>query len=137
MILVTRILGKWPEFTPKPLDSKQAKVYNNIRQNSARDLKQRRRQVMAKIDVVLGQPDVSPSQQKLLEYLNARSDEVFSYSEAAELANHLGLKESNVRWSLWALEDEEAIAKTRIGRKVYFGSKKAIATLKARRQKLT
>lgn len=71
-----------------------------------------------------------PLQRKLLEYLDANPDEVFAYEHAAELSVKLGATGADVvKWNLLSLDSKGLIAKTKMGRKVYFGSRLAINQL--------
>ena len=71
-----------------------------------------------------GLPDL---QRKLLEYLEEHPDEVFGYEHAAELAAKLGATSGQaVQLHLLSLDSKGLIAKAKIGRKAYFGSRWAI-----------
>ena len=66
-------------------------------------------------------------QRKLLEYLEDHPDEVFGYEHTAELAAKLGgVSGPTVEWHLLSLDTKGLIAKARLGRKPYFGSRWAI-----------
>lgn len=68
-----------------------------------------------------------PLQRKLLEYLEANPDEVFGYEDAEELAEKLGAAGGEaVQWHLLSLDGQGLIAKTKLGRKAYFGCRLAI-----------
>lgn len=74
--------------------------------------------------------DLPPLQRKVLDYLEARSDEVFSYRDET-LVRTLKAKESAIGFTLWALNKQGLIGKQEVAGKVYFGSKKAIEALRA------
>ena len=75
----------------------------------------------------MGLPDF---QRKLLEYLEEHPDEVFGYEHAAELAAKLGSENTqSVEWHLLSLDTKGLIAKAKLGRKAYFGSRWAINQL--------
>ena len=66
-------------------------------------------------------------QRKLLEYLEEHPDEVFGYEHAAELAAKLGSVSGRaVESHLLSLDSKGLIAKAKLGRKAYFGSRWAI-----------
>ena len=66
-------------------------------------------------------------QRKLLEYLEEHPDEVFGYEHAAELADKLGCESGQaIEWHLLSLDTKGLIAKAKLGRKAYFGSRWAI-----------
>ena len=66
-------------------------------------------------------------QRRLLEYLEDHPDEVFGYEHAAELADKLGdVSGQTVEWHLLSLDTKGLIAKAKLGRKPYFGSRWAI-----------
>lgn len=91
---------------------------------------------MPKISEVLNEFQLAPLQQRVLSYLQEHSDEVFSYTDSAELGrliDHQG-SERGVAFSLWALNKKELIEKERIGRRVYFGSKGAITYLRKQKR---
>lgn len=92
---------------------------------------------MPKINEVLGEYQLPPLQQKIYSYLQGHKDEVFSYVdsvELGELVKHNG-SHRGVAFSLWALNQKGLIPKERVGRRVYFGSKAAIADLKRKKGK--
>jgi len=91
---------------------------------------------MPKISDVINQSQLSPLQQKVLDYLQEHDDEVFSYADAKELSekiNHKGSK-SGVSFCLWALLKKKLIDKERVGKRVYFGSKSAISSLRSQKK---
>ena len=66
-------------------------------------------------------------QRQLLEYLDEHPDEVFGYEHASELAAKLGAESAQaVEWHLLSLDTKGLIAKAKLGRKSYFGSRWAI-----------
>ena len=66
-------------------------------------------------------------QRKLLEYLDEHPDGVFAYEHAAELAAKLGAASGRaVESHLLSLDSKGLIAKAKLGRKAYFGSRWAI-----------
>ena len=69
-------------------------------------------------------------QQRILEYLDDHTDEVFGYEHAAELAAKLGVPSGRaVESHLLSLDSKGLIAKAKLGRKAYFGSRLAINQL--------
>ena len=84
---------------------------------------------MTKIFALADQPELPPSQEKIVEFLKHRPYEVFSIKEVKEMAASLGLNKNNASWCFWALEKRRLIAKKRVGRKVYYGSLDAIEQL--------
>jgi predicted transcriptional regulator len=84
---------------------------------------------MTKIITLATEPDLPPSQEKILQFLNRHPYEVFSIKEAKEMAPSLGLSQNNASWCFWALEKRQLIRKKRIGRRVYYGSAEAIEYL--------
>jgi len=84
---------------------------------------------MTKIFALANEGNLSPSQDKLLEFLKLHPYEVFAIKEQARIAESLGMNKNNVGWCLWALEKKHLIGKRRIGRKVYYGSLEAISHL--------
>jgi hypothetical protein len=86
-----------------------------------------------KIDTLLESArnaDLPPLQRKVLDYLEAHGDEVFSYRDVA-LARALDAKLSAVGFTLWALQQKGLIGKQAVAGKVYFGSKAAIEELRS------
>lgn len=81
---------------------------------------------MTKVIALAGEANLSPSQDKLLEFLKLHPYEVFAIKEEEKIAQELGMNKNNVGWCLWALEKKRLIGKRRIGRKVYYGSLEAI-----------
>ena len=66
-------------------------------------------------------------QRSLLEYMEAHPDEVFGYEHAAELGLKLGgVSGQEVEWHLISLDSKGLIAKAKLGRRAYFGSRWAI-----------
>ena len=66
-------------------------------------------------------------QRELLEYLEEHPDEVYGYEHADELAAKLGAADGQeVEWHLISLDSKGLIAKAKLGRKAYFGSRWAI-----------
>jgi len=84
---------------------------------------------MTKIFAIAKEGSLSPSQDKLLEFLKLHPYEVFAIREQGKIAEALGMNKNNVGWCLWALEKKHLIGKRRIGRKVYYGSLEAISNL--------
>ena len=85
---------------------------------------------MTKVVALIGEANLlSPSQQKVLEFLRLHPYEVFAIKEEEKIAQILGMNRNNVGWCLWALEKKHLIAKRRVGRKVYYGSLEAISHL--------
>ncbi len=74
---------------------------------------------------------LSPLKAKVLRYLEEHRDEVFPY-RAGSVAQSLGVKLSALNFTLWALHRDGLIGKQEIDGKVYFGSLKAIADLRAK-----
>lgn len=74
---------------------------------------------------------LSPLKTRVLQYLQNHSDEVFSYRDE-RLAKHLSMKVSAFSFTLWALHRDGLIEKQEVDRKVYFGSARAIADLRAK-----
>lgn len=95
---------------------------------------------MPKIDEVLNNDNLLPGLQRMMvDYLNNHDDEVFCFRDAPELCkliDHRGSAKS-VAFYLWVLSHHGHIDKMRVGRRVYFGSKKAISELKERKNKIT
>jgi hypothetical protein len=71
----------------------------------------------------------STLRERVLQHLEARSDEVFSYRDDA-LAKAVGAKVSAVSFTLWALHRDGLIAKEEANGKVFFGSRRAIDQLR-------
>lgn len=94
---------------------------------------------MPKIQEVLGENTLPPLQHRVLQYLQSNKDEIYSYTDAEELSSKIGHRGSRrgVAFSLWALNQKGLIEKERWGRRVYFGSKEAIAEFRkhAKRQR--
>ena len=66
-------------------------------------------------------------QRKILEYMEEHPDEVFSYEHTDELAAKLGVDSGHsVEWHLISLDSKGLIAKAKLGRRAYFGSRWAI-----------
>lgn len=84
---------------------------------------------MTKIFALAKEGSLSPSQDKLLEFLKLHPYEVFSIKEQEKIADTLGMNKNNVAWCLWALEKKQLIGKRRVGRKVFYGSLEAISNL--------
>ena len=76
-------------------------------------------------------PPILPAlQRQVLEYLAAHPDEAFSYADADELASKLGFVSGElVQRHLLSLDSKGLVAKTKLGRDVYFGSRFAINQL--------
>ena len=82
--------------------------------------------------IELAQRNELPRLQKsVLEYLEARDDEVFAYRDEA-LARGVKAKASAVGFTLWALHKKGLIEKEKVGRRIFFGSHSAIAQLRLR-----
>jgi hypothetical protein len=73
----------------------------------------------------------SPLQERVLRFLEAHPEEVFSYRDR-DLARKLGVKESALSFTLWALERDGAIEKADIDKRTYFGSRTAVQALRER-----
>ena len=87
-----------------------------------------------KVDVVVelsGRKKLAPLQMKVLDYLEAHRDEVFTYRDE-ELARKLSMKPAALAFTLWTLQKRDCIAKAMLDGKVYFGSHTAVAELKRR-----
>jgi len=84
---------------------------------------------MTKVIALAGEANLSPSQDKILEFLKLHPYEVFSIKEEEKIAQELGMNRNNVGWCLWALEKKRLIGKRRMGRKVYYGSLEAMSNL--------
>ena len=92
---------------------------------------------MPKINDVLKKSQLSPLQQKVLDYLQEHDDEVFGYGDVKELSekiNHKG-SERGVSFTYWALLKKRLIDKERVGKHIYFGSKSAISSLREQNRK--
>jgi hypothetical protein len=70
-----------------------------------------------------------PLQRKVLDYLEAHDDEVFSYRDE-QLVRGTKAKASAIGFTLWALHKQDLIGKQEAGGKVYFGDKRAIGRLR-------
>jgi Fe2+ or Zn2+ uptake regulation protein len=82
---------------------------------------------MPKINEVISNLKLTPLQRKVLAYLQNHNDEVFQYKDLNELAKLIKHHSPRgVASSLWTLASKGMISKTRIGRKIYYGSKEAI-----------
>jgi DNA-binding transcriptional ArsR family regulator len=75
--------------------------------------------------------ELSPMKAKVAGHLEEHSDEVYPYRDD-RLAKSLGMKQSALNFTLWALQRDGIIDKERVGNKVYFGSRAAIADLRRR-----
>ena len=92
---------------------------------------------MPKINEVINEYKVPPLKQRILHYLLTHSDEVFSYDDFAQLrslVNHNGWARDLI-YSLWELHQQGQIESERLGSRIYFGSKDAIAELRQRKKK--
>ena len=92
---------------------------------------------MPKINEILSEYELPPLQQRVLSYFQQHTDEVFSYKDADELAKlikHTG-SPRGVSFALWALDKKGVVDKERVGKRVYFGSKDAIAELRKKKKK--
>lgn len=74
---------------------------------------------------------LSPLKARIFQYLKEHSDEVFSYRDE-RVAEQLSIKISAFSFTLWALHRDGLIGKEEVDGKVYFGSLKAIADLRAK-----
>jgi hypothetical protein len=91
---------------------------------------------MPKINEVIGEFQLPPLQRKVYSYLQEHKDEVFSYMDSAELGKlirHTG-SPRGIAFSFWDLNRKGLIDKERVGRRVYFGSKPAIAELRKQKK---
>jgi len=91
---------------------------------------------MPKINDVINQSQLSPLQQKVLDYLQEHDDEVFGYGDVKELCekiNHKG-SQRGVSFTFWALLKKKLIEKERVGKYIYFGSKSAIKSLREQKR---
>lgn len=92
---------------------------------------------MPKIDDVLAEGGELPVlQKKVLEHLEAHWDEVFSYGDAQALAQAIGHpKASAARWTVWFLHQKGLVDREKVRGRFYYGSKRAIASLRRRLSK--
>ena len=74
---------------------------------------------------------LSPLKARVFQYLQEHPDEVFPYRDE-RLAKQLSVKISAFSFTLWALHRDGLIDKQEVDGKVYFGSLKAIADLRAK-----
>lgn len=74
---------------------------------------------------------LSPLKARVLQYLEEHSDEVFPYRDERS-AQLLSMKISAFSFTLWALHRDGLIGKQEVDGKVYFGSLKAVANLRAK-----
>lgn len=74
---------------------------------------------------------LSPLKARISQYLKEHSDEVFSYRDE-RVTEQLSIKISAFSFTLWALHRDGLIGKEEVDGKVYFGSFKAIADLRAK-----
>ena len=91
---------------------------------------------MPKISDVIKKSQLSPLQQKVLDYLQEHDDEVFGYGDVKELCekiNHKG-SQRGVSFTFWALLKKKLIDKERVGKYIYFGSKSAINSLREQKR---
>lgn len=89
----------------------------------------RDRAEVTKIFTLVGETNLPPSQEKVLEFLKLHPYEVFAVTEVEEIAQTLEMNKNNASWCFWALEKKHLIGKRRLGRKVYYGSLEAINQL--------
>jgi hypothetical protein len=91
---------------------------------------------MPKINDVINQSQLSPLQQKVLDYLQQHDDEVFGYGDVKELCEKIKHKGSQrgVSFTFWALLKKKLIDKERVGKYIYFGSKSAIRSLREQKR---
>jgi DNA-binding transcriptional ArsR family regulator len=75
--------------------------------------------------------ELSPLKAKVAGYLHEHEDEVYPYRDD-KLAKSLGIKQSALNFTLWSLERDGIIDKEKVGNKVYFGCRPAIADLRRR-----
>jgi hypothetical protein len=94
---------------------------------------------MPKINDVINQSQLSPLQQKVLDYLQEHDDEVFGYGDVKELCEKINHKGSmrGVSFTFWALLKKKLIDKERVGKYIYFGSKSAIESLREQKNTRT
>ncbi|MBN2076728.1 MAG: hypothetical protein JW762_14360 [Dehalococcoidales bacterium] len=92
---------------------------------------------MPKINDVINKSQLSPLQQKVLDYLQEHDDEVFGYGDVKELSENINHKGSNrgVSFTFWALVKKRLIDKERVGKYIYFGSKSAIRSLREQKRR--
>ncbi len=74
---------------------------------------------------------LSPLKARIFQYLQEHPDEVFSYRDERG-AKQLSIKISAFSFTLWTLHRDGLIDKQEVDGKVYFGSLKAIADLRAK-----
>lgn len=87
-----------------------------------------------KVSVLLGQRSkgpLPPVPAQVLDYLEAHPDEVYPYRDQ-RLARSLGIKVSALNWTLWGLHQRGLIDREKVGRRIYFGSRRAITDLRRR-----
>jgi len=84
---------------------------------------------VTKIFTLVGETNLPPSQEKILEFLKLHPYDVFAIKEVNEIAQTLGVNKNNAIWCFWALEKKHLIGKRRLGRNVYYGSLEAINQL--------
>ena len=91
---------------------------------------------MPKINDVIKKSQLSPLQQKVLDYLLEHDDEVFGYGDVKELCEKINHKGSmrGVSFTFWALLKKKLIDKERVGKYIYFGSKSAISSLREQKK---
>lgn len=69
-------------------------------------------------------------EQKICNYVLEHPDEVYeNYDESLHKA-FPDINQDSLNWYLWNLANEKKIGKTKIGRRVYFGSNEAIEELR-------
>ena len=73
--------------------------------------------------------NLPPLQKKVLKFIQQHGDEVFPYGDIGIQEGLPGVKTSAIDWSLWALNGQGFLAKTKVGRRVYFGLPTAIERL--------
>ena len=74
---------------------------------------------------------LSPLKERVLRFLDAHPDEVFSYRDE-QLWRELGVKASALSFTLWSLEREGLIEKQKVSGKMYFGTPAAVADVRRR-----
>jgi hypothetical protein len=74
---------------------------------------------------------LSPIKARVFQYLQEHPDEVFPYRDE-RLARQLSIKVSAFSFTLWALHRDGLIDRQEVDGKVYFGSPKAVANLRAK-----
>jgi len=62
-----------------------------------------------------------PLQQKVLAFFTRHKGEVFISDDSEMLSELSDVKPAAIRFSVWALEKKNLLAKKKIGRKTYFG----------------